>query len=698
MSKVDKSLAVKYRPKVFEDLIEQDYIKAILLNQLNTNTTKQAYLFCGPAGDGKTTSARIFANEINNSKGKPIEIDAASNNGVDDVRQIIEDSKRKPLDSEYKVFIIDECFKGDTLITMADGVKCIKDVKVGDYIQNAVGYGKVTNVFKNSVFTNRLCCVKINGVETITTVDHLYFTNNGWIKAKDLKQGDVVYANVQVSKLWERIFQRTKISSVQVLQSPMYGSTSNTAEKRTSAEKQNNKILCNMWEGISSQAFGKEKNLFQTVQKQIYFDDRDGIYEQRTRKDSSQTIFRANEKEQSVKKSRSCEKKVKNEGSEWDSSQLERAKRWEWAFYNSPVNVIREFTPQSDIRICDCNRDEEGFGVSNVLQSRPQLSRNETCNRGGWQIPSFEKWLISGLEKNKILEQFRVDSVEIYQRGHNDELFERHFSRELLDKGELFFYDLEINTHPSYFANGILVHNCHQFSTGAWNAMLKLLEEPPKTAIFIMCTTDPQKIPATILSRVQRYDFRKISTQGIFNRLKYICDTENETRNRKDKITYEEDALYYIANYAKGGMRNAITMLDKCISLNTNVTVNSILDVLGNVDYTVNFNFLNSIINKDFKSAISIVDNIYNGGKDLKQFFKEFQTILIDIINVKLFETFRGTTLPTSEDIKNNIDNLSFNDCADVLDLIIDINNNLKWESDVITYVKSYLLVNVRLE
>ena len=691
---MNKSLAVKYRPKTFDDLVEQEYIKAILLNQLKTNTTKQAYLFCGPAGDGKTTSARIFATEINNGKGKPIEIDAASNNGVDDVRQIIEDSKRKPLDSEYKVFIIDECFKGDTLITMADGVKCIKDVKVGDYIQNAVGYGKVTNVFKNSVFTNRLCCVKINGIETITTVDHLYFTDNGWVKAKDLKSGDVVYANVQVSKLWERIFQRAKISPIQVLQSSMYGSIPDTTEEGTITEKQDNEVLFNMWERISSQSFREEKNLFQTMQKQTYFDDRNSIYEQRTGENSSQTIFGANEKEQSIKKSRSCEKNVKNEGNEWDSSQLERAKRWEWTFYNSPINAIREFTFQSDIRICDCDRNEEGFGVSNLLQSRPRLSRDETCNRGGWQIPSFEKWLISGLEKNKILEQFRVDSVEVYQRGYNDELFERHFSRELLDKGELCFYDLEVNTHPSYFANGILVHNCHQFSTGAWNAMLKLLEEPPKTAIFIMCTTDPQKIPATILSRVQRFDFSKISTNGIFNRLKYICDTENKIRDRKDKIQYVDESLKLIANYAAGGMRNAITMLDKCISLNTKLTVDNVVKAIGTVDYDTCSGLLQYLTNdKDIASSISVIDDIYNSGVDLKQFFKTFQGFIIDVINVKLFKSFDSTILPETGEMLDIINTLDYNECADILDLIIDINSNVRWETDIKNYIKGRIIV-----
>ena len=104
-----QTLAVKYRPKTFDDVTEQGYIKDILRNQIKTNDIKNAYLFCGGAGTGKTTTARIFANEINEEQGNPIEVDAASNNGVEQVRTIIDDAKFKSLDSKYKIYIMDEC-------------------------------------------------------------------------------------------------------------------------------------------------------------------------------------------------------------------------------------------------------------------------------------------------------------------------------------------------------------------------------------------------------------------------------------------------------------------------------------------------------------------------------------------------------------------------------------------------------------
>lgn len=102
--------------------------------------------------------------------------------------------------------------------------------------------------------------------------------------------------------------------------------------------------------------------------------------------------------------------------------------------------------------------------------------------------------------------------------------------------------------------------------------MLKILEEPPEYVVFLFCTTDPQKIISTIMSRVQRFNFSRISTQGIINRLKHILQCENIT-------TYEDTAVEYIARLAKGGMRDSITTLEKCLDYNSNLTLDSVLKV-----------------------------------------------------------------------------------------------------------------------
>ena len=334
------TLAVKYRPKTFDDVVEQEAIKVILLEQIDTDSFKHAYLFCGPAGCGKTTAARIFANELNKGLGNPIEVDAASNNGVDNIREIIDNAKRKSLDSEYKVYIIDEC---------------------------------------------------------------------------------------------------------------------------------------------------------------------------------------------------------------------------------------------------------------------------------------------------------------------------------------------------------------HMLSTGAWNAMLKLLEEPPKGTIFIMCTTDPQKIPATILSRVQRYDFSKISLDKIVDRLKYIMACEED--ESEAEYSYELEAIEYIAKLAEGGMRDAITMLDKCLSLTTEITVESVVKALGTVDYNTHFELLYQLGSRGALKAIEVVETVYNSGKDIKQFLKQFQFFVLDVCKYHLFKSFKYTAIPELPEYKQKMQDEDYEDLLRVLDWARQLNADIKWESGAKSFIETSILM-----
>lgn len=333
-----ESLAVKYRPKVFEDMTEQSAIKDILMNQLETKTFQHGYLFTGPAGTGKTTSARIFANMINAGKGNPIEVDAASNSGVDNIRQIIEDAKRKPLDAEYKIFIVDEC---------------------------------------------------------------------------------------------------------------------------------------------------------------------------------------------------------------------------------------------------------------------------------------------------------------------------------------------------------------HSLSNGAWQALLKTLEEPPKFTIFIFCTTDPQKVPATILSRVQRYNFQKISNEGIVNRLNMILETESKESDIP--IIWSTDAVEYISKVSSGGMRDAITLMDKCLSLSNNLSLQYVLQAIGGENYNTFIAFLYALEIRRKEMTIKIIEDVYNAGKDVKQFMRDFAKFILEVEKYALYKNFDYISLPNTLD--NELEQLIDNSLFDVMDFVVSLNSQIKWDSDPKTLIELSILI-----
>lgn len=347
-----KNLASKYRPKVFSEVVAQKYVKDILVNQLETKSVKNAYLFCGAAGCGKTTAARIFANEVNSHKGSPIELDAASNNGVDDIREVIEDSRYRSMDSDYKVYIIDEV---------------------------------------------------------------------------------------------------------------------------------------------------------------------------------------------------------------------------------------------------------------------------------------------------------------------------------------------------------------HMLSTGAFNALLKTLEEPPSGTIFILCTTDPQKIPATIMSRVQRYDFTRLPIESIVDQLNYIIQQENEEiAESGEPVLYEstDEALEFIAKLSGGGMRDAISRLEKVMDYSLDISVDTVSEALGAPDYEVYLSLLSSIAETEPKKALEVVNEIYMSGKDLKIAMRNFTDFVLDVCKFHLVGLLDMTQIPMH--MQNSIDELcetlTYETALWVVEELNSLNSVIKWEPNPKPIVDLQVLLMTREE
>ena len=174
-----------------------------------------------------------------------------------------------------------------------------------------------------------------------------------------------------------------------------------------------------------------------------------------------------------------------------------------------------------------------------------------------------------------------------------------------------------------------IIDECHSLSNAAWQAFLKLLEEPPKFTVFMFCTTDPQKIPGTILSRVQRYNFQRISREGIIKRLEYIIECENKEGNF---ITYENEALDYIAKQAQGGMRDAITTMDKCLAYSKMLSLKNVVEVLsaGVTPYDLS-EFTMYLINKDTKSALDCLNKFFMSGIDMGLLVNNYFEFLLNL-------------------------------------------------------------------
>ena len=193
-----------------------------------------------------------------------------------------------------------------------------------------------------------------------------------------------------------------------------------------------------------------------------------------------------------------------------------------------------------------------------------------------------------------------------------------------------------------------LLDEVHMLTVQAWNSLLKILEEPPEFVIFLFCTTEPQKIIGTVLSRVQRFNFQRISVSGIYNRLKYIIENENKERQFKQEniITYENEALKYIARLAKGGMRDSITTLEKCLDYNINLTLDNVLKVTsGSITENDMMKLTDCILQKDAKSALILFNDIYNSGIDITLFMKMYIEFIENCNKLLITSVIELTTL-----------------------------------------------------
>ena len=233
-----------------------------------------------------------------------------------------------------------------------------------------------------------------------------------------------------------------------------------------------------------------------------------------------------------------------------------------------------------------------------------------------------------------------------------------------------------------------IIDEVHMLSIGAFNALLKVLEEPPKGVIFILCTTDPHKIPATILSRVQRFQFKRIPQNEVVKRLQYVLQQEG-------KITYDMEALQYIAKLADGGMRDALMKLDTVLGYTSEITMEAVLDCLGITNYDYLFKIVSSVIKQDATTPMQLIDDLYKQGKDLKLFVKDLSKFILDLCKLELTQDINTTMIPP--ELKTKCTRLL---CKCDLDLLVDIMDavnklmdKIKYEQNPKSLIESELII-----
>lgn len=237
-----------------------------------------------------------------------------------------------------------------------------------------------------------------------------------------------------------------------------------------------------------------------------------------------------------------------------------------------------------------------------------------------------------------------------------------------------------------------IIDEVHSISNQGWQVLLKTLEESPAKTIFLMATTNPEKIPGTILSRVQTFQLSKISLSGIENRLRYIIDQENKSGQG---ITYEDSAISFIAKMANGGMRDSITLLEKAIAYDKSITSRGLVQALGLPNYDDFFALLQAYAKKDNAAISQIVDQVYNSGINFLKWMSDFHSFVVNVMKYIFLQDINRTTIPAYYQDKISKYGMAHSSiCLQLANTLVKLNYELKSTQYLQELTLTYLCFN----
>ena len=665
----------KYRPQIFADLVGQEAIAHTLSNALNTKRIAPAYLFTGARGTGKTSSARIMAKSLNclssdnptphpcgkcelclsiaNGNALDItEIDAASNTGVDNIRELIERAQFAPVKARFKVYIIDECLTGDTLVQTDTGLMHLADQgllgkQVLSYNEKSAKweYKKVLRWLDRGVKPTLI--IKTNQRSIQCTSNHLIRTESGWTQASNIKTGMSILSpvNVDVERNWKSLNSYFKtvedykvcchtgnaILTKRITVSGNAVQKVTLQQQETSQSKYLDSFMAHCWEMLplptqTNTVDSQELHGHTDINKRNGWNTKSVDY-QNYAPISVLPKMMAMEISQSV--AAPCVIPNSIQYLTWLNPQ-KSPRTFLWNGLGKLLLKVWHGGIWMMGRLCSPQKEAQQFTcLQKDIHCQKINSLNFGCNQS-------DIWLNSNSIKEgiKSITTFAWEQMPV---GNGCQSYSNtlsplwHTSLERVESvtvvGDESVYDIEVEDNHNFVANGLLVHNCHMLSTAAFNALLKTLEEPPDRVTFILATTDPQRVLPTIISRCQRFDFRRIPLDAMVKHLGKIAANEN--------INVHTEAITLVSQIAQGGLRDAESLLDQLSLLDGEITIEAVWELVGSVPEQDLLSLIEAIAADHFIQLIDYVRRIMDRGREPLIVLQNLANVYRDLLIAK---------------------------------------------------------------